>query len=171
MGSEQTAFLVERLFSLIGIVLFVPLFLGDEQRNILAILRTKKTAYAWILLLRLTVILLMVGVLLFLFLALLQIQQATFSFTTFYLAEFATVIFLGGLISFAFYLFRHPIPSMMVPVMYFFLCMMNGKKNFGSFYLFTLVEEDWQSKWMLFISGIVLITISIFLSNRISSRR
>ncbi|MHC5248434.1 hypothetical protein [Enterococcus sp. LJL90] len=169
--TSQAAIVLERFFTLIGVVLFVPLFLLDEQQNILQVVRTKETAYSQILIIRLAEILAMIAVSLLLFLGILKINQSTFDFINFFLAEFATVIFLGGLTCFLWSIFRQMIPSLMVTIGYFVICLTSSKDQLGPFYLFTLVSEDWQSKQLLFAAGVILLAVSIFLANRITSRR
>lgn len=170
LESAQVAPIVERFFSLIGLVLFVPLFLPDVQREILANIRSKKTDYGMVLVTRLLQIFFFTMLLLAVFLLIIKMNRSTFDFSAFFLAELATVIFLGGLISLAFYFFKNLVPSLMIAIMYYVLCMFNGQKYFGPFYLFTLVERDWNSKLILFFSGMMMLILSIYLSNRQSAR-
>lgn len=163
---EQTAMIVERLFTIIGIVLFIPLYLPDRQKKILAVVRAKKTSYSRLLILRLVQILAMVLISLAVFLLVLKLNRSEFNFLEFFFAEFATVLFLGGLLNISYTFFQNLIPSTMVAMMYYVLNMFSGSKYFGPFYLYTLMENDWQSKIWLFLAGVVLLTVSIILSTQ-----
>lgn len=161
---EQTAFVVERIFTIIGTVLFIPLYLPDTQKEILAVVRVKKTSYGSLLLIRLSQILFMILAALGIFLITLKVNQSQFNFWQFFLAEFATVFFLGGLLNIAYAFFHHMIPSTMIAIIYYVLNMFSSKKYFGSLYLFTLAENDWSSKTLLFLVGFAMLFFSILLT-------
>ncbi len=161
---EQAAFVVERIFTILGLVLFIPLYLPDSQKEILAVIRAKKTSYGTLLLIRFSQILFMLLATLGIFLMILKVNQSQFDFWQFFLAEFATVFFLGGLLNISYAFFHYMIPSTMIAIMYYVLNMFSSKKYFGSFYLFTLAESDWWSKTLLFLVGFILLFSSILLT-------
>ncbi|MEO1770677.1 hypothetical protein [Candidatus Enterococcus ferrettii] len=164
LESAQTAFIVERVFTIIGIFLFIPLYLPDTQKEIVAVVRAKQTSYMILLLIRLGQILCMGLIALALFLGTLKFNHSQFNFQVFFFAEFATVFFLGGLLSISYTFFHHIIPSTMIAVMYYVMNMFSNQKYLGPFYLFTLAENDWESKILLFLVGLFLIVSSVLLT-------
>lgn len=161
----MSAFIVERFFTLIGILLFIPLFLPDVNLEALTIIRTKTTPYWHILCIRFALIMTTTTALTFVFLWTLRLNHATFPFDTFFLGTLAIIIFLGGLSSFSFSLSRQPIIGLMASLIYYFACMFGGHRYLGQFYLFNLANFDWQSRLLLFTVGSVLMGLSVLYAN------
>lgn len=163
---EQSAIVLERFFTIIGIIMFLPLYLPDADANILDIVRTKKTAYLQIILLRLIQILLATFGLLILFLLLLHLNHSILNFGTFFAAELANILFLGGLSSVAFVLSWHPVVSLMVPMLYYVFNFFTNEQKLKVFYLFGLADKEWLSKIVLGSSGIILLLISMWIATK-----
>lgn len=166
LDASQSGYVVEHFFTIVGIVVFFPLYLPDIDQDALDMIRTKKTAYIHLILTRLVLILATASTTLILFLLVLKWNHSSIQFSSFFLAEMATLIFLGGLSAVAFALAKHPIPALMLPMLYYIICMFSSTKYMKVFYLFTLPDKDWGSKVALFIVGAVLFTGSMLVALR-----
>lgn len=157
----RSAFVVERFFSLIGLLLFIPLFIPDVNRDTLTIIRTKETNYWYILCIRLIVIVIFTTALTIVYLLILRFNQAQFPFLSFFFGTLAIVTFLGGLSNFIFSLSKQPILGMMAGLIYYVVNMSASRQHLGPFYLFNLAQTDWQPQLFLFTIGCALLVLSV----------
>ena len=77
-------------------------------------------------------------------------------------AVFANGIFLGGLGAFAYRLCGNIAVGYMIPVLYYVLNFAGKPQQFGPFYLFSLSQGLTGGKWLLLLSGCILVFASIF---------
>lgn len=164
LALPQSAYVLEHFFSIVGLVVLLPLYLPDVDSEALDIIRTKKTAYLRVILTRLVIILATGMVLLLLFLLLLGWHHSKVDFLRFFLAEEANLVFLGGLSALGFVVAKHPIPGLMLPMLYYVISLFTGKKYLKHLYLFTLPDKDWGSKVLLFAVGCTMLAGSMLLA-------
>lgn len=157
----QSAQIVERIFSLVGILLLIPIFAPDRDGGTFAVIRSRKTNYLTILLSRLLVELVLIGLLLLGVLAMLQVGASQFDFGRFFFAGMATVIFVGGLGVLVYAVTDQIVVAFMIPILYYVACFGGGVKYFGQFYLFTLAAQNWSSKWWLLGAGVCFIIVGL----------
>ncbi|MFJ7405882.1 MULTISPECIES: hypothetical protein [unclassified Lysinibacillus] len=170
-GIENLAFVesanvYERIFPIIGLVLFIPLFLPDCDRNTLEVIQTKKTSYLKILSIRLVQIFITLLFFTIICLIIFQLKNSEIKFGQFLFGGVADVCFLAGLMCLIFSLTMQPVTGLIAPIAYYIICLFTGDKYLKTFYFFTLVNEDFHSKLLLLTVGIILITISCFVANK-----
>lgn len=168
-GIENVAFtesasVYERIFPIIGLILFIPLFLPDCDQNTLEVIQTKKTSYLKILVIRLVQILITLLVITIICLIIFQLKNSEIKFGLFLFGGIADVCFLAGLMCLIFSLTMQPVTSLIAPLAYYIICLFTGDKYLKVFYFFTLVNEDFRSKLLLLTVGIILIIISCFVA-------
>lgn len=162
---EQSAQLIDKLYSLIGLVMMIPLFSPDVDKGALAVIYTRRQSYLGILFNRLVIELISVSIILLLFLVRLNSSQSVVSFGSFFFAGLANVLFLGGIGLIFSSLFDQLVLALMVPLLYY-VANIGGSKYFGHFYLFSLANQDLVSKSWLALVGMLLIGISLLWRRR-----
>lgn len=73
----------------------------------------------------------------------------------------STAFFLGSLGFLGSVLTNNWVIGYMLPVCYYFICYGSGKKYLGNFYLFSLVNENYMSKIVLFVAGVCIIIFAL----------
>lgn len=156
LTSEQVAKIIEAYLSLIGIVLLLPVFIPDMNRDIRDLLLSKRESMTVLQLLRLLqaiLILIVVGVL---FLLYLLSGSCVFQFNLMLYSFLANAIFLGGMGTLVFAIFDQIAFAYMIPLVYYILCF-GGGKRLGNFYLFTMQYNSVAEKKYLLIAGLLMI--------------
>lgn len=161
----ESAIVFERFFPMIGLILFIPLFLPDYDQNILEVVQTKKTSYFKILFIRFVQIFIALLFIITICLIMFHLKNSEIQFGLFLFGGIADVFFLSGLLCLFFSFTMHPVTSLIAPIAYYIICLFTGDKYFRIFYFFTLVNEDFRSKLLLLTVGIILIIISCFVVN------
>lgn len=162
----QSAEIYERFFPLIGLILFIPLYLPDSSEETTLLIKTKRFSYVGILFLRflqilITLLLLTCGCLL-----IFELSNATIEFDLFLFSGLANALFMGGLYAIGFVFTTQPVAGLILPLGYYVASLFAGEKYLKMFYLFALGEKDVHSKLVLLFSGLLLIAISFILMKR-----
>ena len=162
----QSAEIYERFFPLIGLILFLPLYLPDSSEKTTSLIKTKRFAYVNILFLRFIQIMLALFLLTCGCLLIFKQSNAAIAFGRFLFGGLANTLFMGGLFAFGFAITAQPVAGLILPLGYYVASLFTGDKYLKIFYLFTLNDQDATSKLVLFVSGIVLVLISFMLAKR-----
>jgi len=162
----QSAEIYERFFPLIGLILFLPLYLPDGSEETTSLIKTKRLAYVNILFLRFIQIMLALFLLTCGCLLIFKQSNAAIAFGRFLFGGLANTLFMGGLFAYGFALTVQPVAGLILPLGYYVASLFTGDKYLKIFYLFTLNEQDTTSKLVLFISGVVLVLVSFMLAKR-----
>jgi flagellar biosynthesis protein FliQ len=161
LDNIQTARVLELYISLLGMVLLIPLFIPDEDKNIRDLIRSKKESMLIIYIIRLIEAIFIVTVIIGVFMIYLRTQECSFSFVPYFYGTVTNCIFLGGL-GILMYSISNNLPvGYMVPVLYYMMCFGAGKKYLGNFYLFSMSSGSLIEKQYLLIAGILMIIIGI----------
>lgn len=163
LDAGQTAKIVDMYLSLLGIVLFVPIFLGDEDKNIRDLVSSKKESISVIHGIRLMESLLILTGILLGFLLFLKYENCLFTVGRYLYAAMANCLFLGGMGIFVYAVSDLMPLAYMLPVMYYVMCFGAGKKYLGNFYLFSLMSGNIENKLYLLVLGIVMIAAGIYI--------
>lgn len=156
----QTAQTLELYVSLFGIILLVPLFIPDQDRNIRDLLESKKESMIKIQFIRILEAILFLSLIVFMFLLKLKYGQSEFPFYKYFYGTMANCIFLGGLGVFFFSLMDNLVVAYMVPLLYYILNYGSGKK-LGKLNMFSMMGGSFIEKNYLFFIGILLIVMAI----------
>ena len=142
----KTIIVIEKFASLIGIVLFISVFLPDTNIETRELILTKKTAYSNIIVLRIFQAILFLVILAFMFLIYLNMGNCEFDLKSMFLIFIANSIFLGSLGLLIFSVFDQPVMAYMVPILYFIANIFSDSKLFSYWYLFTKDDVDYTNK-------------------------
>lgn len=165
LDSQQTAKIIDVYLCLLGIILLVPVFWGDDDHNIRDLCASKMEPMFFVHLIRLLesfilLVALLVGYLLFL-----KSRNCCFAFDAYLFGAVANCLFLGGL-GVAIYGISDLMPvAYMIPILYYILCFGLGGKHLGKFYLFSLSYEGSKDKIYLLAGGILLTAIGLWARN------
>lgn len=147
---------LEFYFVLLGIILFPPVFLAEQNKNIRDLIASRSTAMAVIYVIRIVQALVCVMVLLAGYMAVMQAGNCEFEFLKCYFGTLAGVVFLGGMGILIYGLTDQVIAGYMIPILYYMLCIGAGKEKLGVFYLFSMSIGKGQWKWWLAAAGMVM---------------
>lgn len=153
----QTAKVLEMFFSLMGIILFVPVFLPDFDLNIRELLESKKISSWLVHVLRLLQSVIVLVILLVCFLLFLKQNQCDFPFWDYFLGAIADCLFLGGMGLIVYSITDYVTIAYLLPLFYF-IANISGRKYFGKFYLFSMMYGSMdENKYLLISAGIFLV--------------
>lgn len=156
----QTAQILEVFVSLLGIILFIPQFLPDQDNDIKDLIESKKESVLKIQTIRFFVALLSLSFFLLIFLLRFKYGGCTFVFRTFFYGTMANCIFLGGLGILIYGFVDNVAVAYMVPILYYILNYGAGKK-LGNFYLFSMARGSYDEKKYLLITGVLMVVCGI----------
>ncbi|NLY45072.1 MAG: hypothetical protein GX053_03660 [Tissierella sp.] len=156
----QVAQTLEVYTSLLGIILMVPLFTPDQDRNIRDLIKSKKEPMIKIHLMRIVEALFFLSIIVRLFLLNLKYGQSEFPFGKYFYGTMANCIFLGGLGVIIFSIIDHLAVSYMVPILYYILNYGSGEK-LGMFNMFSMMRGSFIEKNYLFSVGVLFILAAI----------
>lgn len=141
LDEEQVAAIIEVYLSFLGIILLVPLFLPDTNREIRDLTASKNTPLLPVRLIRLAEAVILLAALLIGYLLFLKMGSCQFRFGVFLYAAFATCLFQGGLGVLFYSVVDNIVFAYMIPFLYFVLSMGGASKLLGKFSLFGLRME------------------------------
>lgn len=160
----QVAKMIEFYLGFLGVILLIPLFLPDTNKDIRDLTASKKTPITGVHLIRLSEAVVCLALILSVYLYALKLNNCSFRYGACLYAAMANCIFMGG-IGLLFYSFIDNIAlAYMMPFLYFNLSMGSGKKYLGKFWLFALsAEEDIADKGYLLAAGLIMIAAALMI--------
>ena len=161
LDEVKSAFVVELYLVFLGVIFLVPIFSPDSTQSIYETTRSRAMPLWKHFLVRLTVSLSFIFCLIFVFLLFMQHNNCTFPFQIYLLSAFASAVFLGALGVLAYSLTNQVAVAYMVPILYFILNLGSGKKILKDFYLFSLLQGNYEPKKLLFAVGVLIILTSM----------
>lgn len=157
----QTAKILEIFLSLLGIIVFVPLFLPEQDKNIRDLITSKKNSMLVIYSIRFVEQLLILAGIIFAFLCYLKLGNCQFPLGSYYVGTLAGCIALGALGIFFYGITDNIAVGYMVPVLYYILCYGGGQKYMGKLYLFSMMQGNLTNKYYLIAAAIILLISGI----------
>lgn len=150
---------MEMFISLIGIVLFTPVFQPEQNEEINALVSSKYVSTIKVYLIRTAYALILSIVLVALFGIYMAIRASEVTLLL-VIGTIANIVFLGSLGMVTAALTNNTIISYMIPMVYYALNYGMGAK-LGNYYLFSMSLNDFEPKIWLLITGILFIVISL----------
>ena len=166
LNIQETARVVEYYAVFPGIVLLVPIFLPEQNRDIRDLIRSKYTAVGAIYGIRLVLSIVVMMAVSALFLYALKIGECEFPFDTFYPGLLAGMVFLGGLGLLSYALCDNVVVGYMMPLLFYIVSMASGEKYLGKFYLFSMGTGSYEEKWYLALAGMLFLGVGIAVRSR-----
>ncbi|WP_454054811.1 hypothetical protein [Clostridium sp. Marseille-Q7071] len=161
LNAVSSAICLENYVAIIGIILLVPIFAPEEEREIDEIVASKPMSlfipYTVRIILNLVIIFVLVGS----FILILKHKGCDFPLIKYMLGTFLSAVFLGsvGLCSSA--ISGSTILGYMASIGYLILNMATKNKYVGNFYILSMKNGSFDEKYWLLGGSIVLILIAI----------
>lgn len=151
---------LEMFVSLIGIILITPVFHPEMNPQTEEITDSKSVSSVFTYTIRIIYSVIVTTAFTGLFVMYMSMSGSNVNINMFY-GTCATSLFLGslGLITSA--LFRNIPVSYMIPMIYY-IANFSGADKFGKFYLFSMRTGDYEAKFYLISSAVILIILSVF---------
>lgn len=170
-GTENLDYLscakiLEMYVSLLGIILFVPVFYPDQDKEIKDLILSKKESISTLHVIRMIQAALILGLLVYLYLAYLRIGNCQFPFAKYYYGTLSTCIFLGGIGVLSYSIIDNISVAYAIPILYYMLCYGSGNKYLGKFYLFSMMTGTVEDKIYLMLGGILMIVIGVVIRRK-----
>lgn len=162
LDEAQSAKVLETYVALTGIILFVPVFLPEQNREIRAVVRSKYTDILAVYAIRLAAALFFLAVLVFIYMAVMRAGNCEMEMGRYYLGTMAEAVGFGGLGIFAYALSDNVVAGYMIPLGYYVAALGGGAKYLGKFYPFGMLT-DYCTKYWILLGGIVLIAGGIWI--------
>lgn len=162
LNTYQVAKVMEAYLCLIGIVLLIPVFIPDMNKDIRDLIASKKMPMYSLHIIRTFWALLFLALMSFLFLMVLKAENCAFDFGEMFYTVMANALFLGGMGMFLFALFDQAVFAYMIPLVYY-MVNFGGRKHLGNFYIFSMQAGHFTEKHYLFVSGLIFIAGAIIL--------
>ncbi|MGL5354388.1 MAG: hypothetical protein ACRDA5_13890 [Clostridium sp.] len=166
LDSLNTAKILEFYISLIGIILLVPIFIADQDKDIYDLIKSKKEPIAVNYVIRILESVIFLLIIVCGFLLYLKSGNCIFDFWQYFYSTMSTCIFLGGVGILVYSVVDNLAVGYMMPVLYYILCYGGGSKYLGKFYLFSLMEGNIYEKRYLLITGILMIIAGLFYKSK-----
>lgn len=168
---EQTAKIIEMYLSLFGIIMMVPVFTPDLNRDIRDLIYSKKTPVFLLHIIRTLQSVLIFAVLGIIFLCYLRAGNCRFDFGKMFYTLMANAIFLGGVGMLVFSVSDHVVFAYMIPLIYYEMNFGTGKDKLGKFWLFSMQSGSMDEKHYLIITGLLMVILSILIRQLIHLKK
>lgn len=170
LNALQTAKVLELFVSLFGIVLYLPIFIPDQDKSQRELIQSKQEPYLQLLLLRFLLQMIILTLIIGSFLIFLRHAGCEFQFWKYYFGTWASCLALGGVGIFTFAVTDQIAAGYMVPMLYYILCYGAGKKYLGNFYLFSMMTGELKDKYWLVGIAVLLIGLGFFIKGNANAR-
>lgn len=161
LTQNSVAKIMEIYLSLIGVILLIPTFLPDMNKDIRDLIYSKKEPVPVLHFIRVLEALAVMMVIGILFLLFLKSGNCQFPFGKMFYTFMANGVFLGGLGMFMFALFDQAVFAYMIPLVYFIANFGIKKKQLGKFWLFSMQERSIEEKHYLMFFGLLFLVGAI----------
>jgi len=161
LNATESAVPLELFISLIGIVLFTPVFQPEQEDAIRDLVSSKYISTRLVYFIRTVCAVILTTLFAAVFTVYMQIQQCDVT-VWLYLGTVANVVFLGALGMMTAALTNNTVIAYMIPLVYYALNYGAGDK-LGNYYLFSMRSAYFIPKLWLGVTGGLLILCSLFI--------
>lgn len=165
LDASQSAKVLETYVALVGILLFVPVFLPEQDRDLWDVVKTRYTKMTTVYLTRILISVVFSALLTLLFLLVMKAGNCEMVPVKYYFGTMAEVIALGGIGIFAYAVSDSLIVGYMIPLGYYVAGISAGYKYMQKLYPFGMLT-DYETKYWILAAGIVLMAGGILLFRR-----
>lgn len=165
LDMSQSAKVLEMYVALIGIILFVPVFQPEQNREIRDLITSKYTSILSIYSVRVVLMALFSGILLLGYMEVMRHGNCEMQMGKYFFGALAEIIAFGGLGILAYAVSDNLIIGYMAPIIYYVLSYGGGAKYLGKFYPFAMIT-DYETKYVLFIAGIICMIVGVIIRGK-----
>ena len=164
LDAREAAQPLERLLSLVGAVLLTPIFLPEQNENIRDLIRSKRTDYRAVCVIRLLYSIFFLAVILGIFTLVMRYSESAVTMRHF-VGGFSSALFLGSLGFFLAGISQNAVVGYMVSLIYY-ISNFALKDELQGFYLFSMSAGSFSEKYWLLGGSVVLIAVTFALLKR-----
>lgn len=161
LQEPQVAKIIEFYLGFLGVILLIPLFLPDTNKDIRDLIASKKTPITGVRVIRFLEALLCLTILLLLFLWALKMGNCEFHYGNCFYAAIANCVFMGGIGLLVYSVIDNIAVAYMIPFLYYIISMGGGKKYLGKFWLMSFSAGSIEDKKYLLAAGCLMIVVSL----------
>ena len=165
LDAAQSAKVLETYVALTGIILFVPVFLPEQDRDLRDVIKAKYTNIMSVYLARILISLLFSALLTLAFLLVMKAGNCEIEPGKYYFGTMAEIIAFGGIGIFAYAVTDNLIVGYMIPLGYYVAGIMAGYQYMKKFDPFGMLT-DYDTKYWILAAGLVLMGCGIMLFRR-----
>lgn len=163
LEEPQVAKIIEFYLGFLGVILFIPLFLPDTNKDIRDVIASKKMPITGIRMIRLLSALFLLIIMLLVFLGALKEGNCNFHYGKCFYAAVANCVFMGGL-GLLFYSVADNIAlAYMIPLLYYIVSMGSGSKYLGRFYLMGFSAGSIEDKKYMMAAGVLMMAAALII--------
>ncbi len=160
LDSIRSAQPIEMLLSLTGTVLLTPVFLPEQNENIRDLIRSKKTDYISICIMRVIYSVVTLALITGAFVLIMKLCESDINIKHF-AGGFSTALFLGSLGFCTAGISRNISVGYMVS-MIFYIANFALKDKLGNFFIFSMSAGSFSEKYYLLLSSLIIIIFTLF---------
>lgn len=161
----SSAACLENYVSTVGIILLVPIFAPEEDKEINEIVFSKPMPQFKVYVIRILISLISIFALISVFAFILKYNNCDFPILKYILGTFSSAMFLGSVGLFLSAAAESTIVGYMASVGYLILNMMTKNKYLGNLFLFSMKYGSFTEKYYLLCGSIMLIFISVIIKS------
>lgn len=167
LEESQVAKIIEFYLVFLGVILLIPLFIPDTNKDIRDLIASKKTPITCVRLIRILEAVVCLSVIILVFLYVLKMGACEFRYGTCFFVAMANCMFMGGIGLLFYSIIDNVALAYMMPFLYFMLSMGSGKKYLGRFWLFSFSAGNGTGdKIYLLAAGIVMIVAAFIIRSK-----
>lgn len=167
LSPEQAAKVMEMFVIFTGILLFTPLFMPEQNREIWLLEKSKQTSLWQLYLVRILEALVLLAVIVTVFIGILSLGNSEFEVGKLWLGSFTEILFLGAVGFCVSGITNQVVLGYMVSVLYF-VGNIGGSKYFGKLALFQMMKGDFAFiPWMM-AGAVILLVAGIVIREKIN---
>lgn len=161
----QSAKVLEMYVATIGIILFVPVFQPEQNKDLRDLIASKYTDIRCIYGVRVGISVLVSGILLFIYMGVMRHGNCEMELGKFFFGTMAEMLAFGGIGILAYAWSDNLIVGYMVPIVYYVIAYGGGAKYLKKLYPFAMTT-DYSTKYVLLAAGIFCILCGIFIRGK-----
>lgn len=165
LDASQAAKVMEMYLAFTGILLFTPLFMPEQDREIWLLERSKATPLWQLYLIRVLEATVLLMAVITIFVLLMRQGNSVFSIDSLWIGSFAEILFLGSIGFFVSGVTNQVILGYMVSVLYF-IVNIGGSKYLGKVALFQMMKGNYDFVALMLMAALVLLAGGIVLRER-----
>lgn len=165
LNGAQSAKVLETYVALIGVILFTPVFLPEQNKDLRDLITSKYTKIAEIYGVRIFLGMMTAFLLVFFYMMVMRAGNCEMELGKYFFGTVAEIIAFGGLGVFSYGVSDNLIIGYMVPLVYYAAAIGVGEKYLGKLYPFAMVS-DYQTKYWLLAVGVILLAAGGFVRCR-----
>ena len=168
LDAVQSAKVLEMYVALIGIILLVPVFQPEQNKDLRDLIQSKYTKISVIYSVRVLAAICIGGLMLLIYMFVMKQGNCEMETGKYFFGVMAEILAFGGLGILAYSLSDNVVIGYMAPAVYYVAAYGGGAKYLKKFYPFGMVT-DYDTKYVLFAAGLVCILFGIIIRGK--SRR